>query len=93
MIRPDTRKHAIDIVVDRASRLSIKAIRSLANALPVGIEEAIEDFCFTANLSPDERKLISKHNVSIPYELMQLAKYKEVHGTNITVELPPRDIK
>ncbi|MDQ0869001.1 hypothetical protein QFZ70_001474 [Arthrobacter sp. V1I9] len=51
------------------------------------------DFCFTADLTPEERNLIIKHNVCIPYELLELAKYKEVHGTNIMVELPPRNTK
>ncbi|MEW1951068.1 hypothetical protein AB0280_17675 [Pseudarthrobacter sp902506025] len=93
MIRPDTREHAIDIVVDRASRLSAKAIRYLATQLPIGIREAIDDFSQTVQLTDAERRLIIKHNVSIPYELLELAKYKEVHGDNITVGLPPRSNK
>ncbi|NHW45931.1 hypothetical protein HAV21_03335 [Paenarthrobacter sp. MSM-2-10-13] len=93
MIRPDTRDHAIDIVVDRVSLMSPKELRALASQLPVGVSEAVEDFCHAVSLSQDERQLINKHNVSIPYELLELAKYKEMHGNNVTVELPPRNTK
>lgn len=93
MMRPDTRDHAIDLVIDRVSLMAPEAIRALANEMPVGITEAIDDFCHTVALSPEECHLIKKHNVSIPYELLELAKYKEVHGNNVTVELPPRNTK
>lgn len=93
MMRPDTRYHAIDIVIDRVSLMTPEALRALAREMPVGIAEAIEEFSHTVDLSSDECQLIKKHNVSIPYELLELAKYKDVYGNNVTVELPPRNTK
>lgn len=86
-----SRDHAVAIIVYRAQSLLPVQLRQLAGLLPVGVHEAIEDFCLTFNLSEMERSLISKHNVSIPWELLELAKYKELHGNNIKVEMPPRN--
>lgn len=86
-----SREHAVAIIVYRAQSLLPYQLRQLAGLLPVGIHEAVEDFCFSFNLSEMERNLIIKHNVSIPWELLELAKYKELHGNNIKVEMPPRN--
>ena len=85
-----SREHAVAIIVYRAQSLLPVQLRQLAGLLPVGVQEAVEDYCFTFNLSAAEKALIIKHNVSIPWELLELAKYKELHGNNIKVEEPPR---
>ncbi|MBT8161432.1 MULTISPECIES: hypothetical protein [Arthrobacter] len=76
-----TREEAIVLIIERVRNLRPDQLRGLAANMPVDPEESVREFGWVFSLSRKQIDSMIKHNISLPWELLQYAAYVEAQST------------